>query len=114
MDKKQVLQVFKVIQSVYPRFMPEDTQEQQNKLDTWALMMKDMDYERVMKRTQEHVVGNKFPPTIAEISAYPTEKNKSIEKMNQWKREAEQVPQETKDRFQRELQKLVEAMSDDQ
>ncbi|SDO80301.1 replicative helicase loader/inhibitor [Halobacillus aidingensis] len=113
MDKAQVLKVFKVLQNAYPRFMPDNTEDAQEKLDTWTRMMRDMDFKRVMKKVEEHTVSNKFPPSIAEISAYAPKENESLKKMEQWEREAAEVPQETKDRFLAELNKLMEAKVND-
>lgn len=61
--------------------------------------MKGMDFDRVMARAKEHVTTNKFPPTIAEISAYAPEKNEHLEKFERWKREAAQVPESKKREF---------------
>ncbi|SEH77883.1 Loader and inhibitor of phage G40P [Halobacillus karajensis] len=114
MDKKQVLEIFKVLQNIYPRFMPESTEEAQDKLNTWTRMMRDMDFKRVMKKVEEHIIANKFPPSIAEISAYAPKDNESLRKMEQWRKEAENVPQETKDRFQAKLKELMEAKTNGQ
>jgi len=100
--KADVLELFKLIKSIYPTF--EVTQE---KIDIWANVMKKMDYERVIVRAREHFAENKFPPTIAEIAAYAPEKNEHLEKMRQWEKEAEQVPQRVKDNFKKQLEKLL-------
>ena len=108
MNKAQVLEVFKVIKSVYPNF--DATQE---KLDVWSRVMRKMDFDRVMKKTEEHVVENKFPPSIAEISAYAPPKNDALDKMRKWEEEAARVPEETKRQFREQLQKLIEGKRHD-
>lgn len=108
MTKAEVLELFKLIKSIYPNF--EVTQE---KIDMWADVMKGMDFDRVMSRAKEHVTTNKFPPTIAEISAYAPEKNNHLEKFEQWKREAKQVPESKKQAFRKEVQRLIEAKSNE-
>ena len=106
MTKANVLELFKLIKSIYPNF--EVTQE---KINIWASVMKDMDFDRVMARAREHVQENKFPPTIAEISAYAPKENKALEKMERWQREAEQVPDEVKQRFRQKMQQLIQEKS---
>ncbi|CEI81266.1 Loader and inhibitor of phage G40P [Oceanobacillus oncorhynchi] len=106
MTKAEVLELFKLIKSIYPNF--EVTQE---KIDMWADVMKGMDFDRVMARAKEHVTTNKFPPTIAEISAYAPEKNEHLEKFERWKREAAQVPESKKREFYEAVKKLVEDKS---
>lgn len=106
--KADVLELFKLIKSVYPNF--EVTQE---KIDIWANITKDMDFKRVMVKTKEHVATNKFPPTIAEIAAYAPEKNEHLEKMKQWEREASKVPQEVKENFRRQMEKLFKDKAND-
>lgn len=114
MNKVQVFEVFKVIQSMYPRFMPDEVEDQQKKLDVWAKLMRDMDYDRVMKKTEEHITESKFPPTLAEITAYAPEEDNNQKQLEEWRKEAAKVSQETKDRFQNELRKLTEAKTHDQ
>lgn len=102
MNRDQVVELFKLIKSVYPNFDVDS-----HKVDTWTRLMKDMDYKRVMAKTEEHVQSNKFPPTIAEISAFAPPENETLKKMEQWEREAEQVPDEVKQRFAQNLNKLL-------
>lgn len=62
MTKKEVFELFKFIVSFYPHF--EVTQE---KIDNWALIMKDQNFDRVMFRVRKHVETEKFPPTPSEL-----------------------------------------------
>lgn len=102
MTREEVVQLFKLLKSFYPNF---DVSSE--KINHWTWAMKKMDFNRVMAKAQEHVQSNKFPPTIAEIAAYAPKKNEALEKMQQWKREAEQVPPEVKKQFAYKLQKLL-------
>lgn len=102
MTREEIIELFKLIKSVYPTF--EVTTE---KVDSWTRLMKDMDYKRVMAKTEEHAQSNKFPPTIAEIAAYAPEENKHLEKMRQWKKEADKVPEEVKTDFKNKMQQLL-------
>lgn len=103
MNRDQVIELFKLIKSVYPTFEVDS-----HKVDTWTRLMKDMDFKRVMAKTEEHVQSNKFPPTIAEISAFAPPKNETLEKIEQWEREAAKVPQEVKERFRKKMEQLFE------
>lgn len=101
MTREEVIELFKVIKSVYPTFEVSST-----KVDTWARMMHKMDFKRVMAKAEHHTMENKFPPTIAEIAAYAPEKNNHLEKMKKWEREASNVPQEVKENFRRQMEQL--------
>src|SRR5699024_3027306 len=107
MNREQVKQLFQLIGSVYPTFLPDDQDKLISKVDTWTHLMKDMYFKRVMVKAEKHVQSNKFPPTIAEISAIAPPKNETLEKMKQWEREAEQVPDEVKQNFAKQLEHLI-------
>lgn len=98
--------MFKLIKSVYPNFEVDQT-----KVDTWSNVMKGQDYDRVIIKLQEHMKANKFPPTIAEISAYAPKRNEHLEKMKMWKQEASKVPEETKQQFRDKLMQLIREKS---
>ena len=106
MNREQVIELFKFIKSVYPTF-----EVSSKKVDVWTKVMRDMDYYRVMKRAEEYVVENKFPPTIADIAAYAPPKNETLKQMKQWRKEAEQVPTEVKLRFREKMKQLIEEKS---
>lgn len=73
--------------------------------------MKDMDYELVTKRLMSHVVENKFPPTIAEISAYASKENTYLKELEHRHEKAEEVPQHIKDDFREKFEELVRKRS---
>jgi len=108
MNREQVKELFKLIKSVYPMF--EVTSD---KIDSWTRLMKKMDFERVMAKTEKHVQSNRFAPTIAEISAYPPEKNEHLEKMQRWKEEAAKVSPEKKKQFAKQMKQLIESKRND-
>lgn len=103
MTREQVKSLFRFLVSVYPNF-----EVSTEKIDTWTAVMKDMDYDRVMAKARAHAQENKFPPTIAEISAYAPKKNDTFEKMRKWEEEASRVPQHVKDNFKRQIKILFE------
>lgn len=106
MEREHVVKLFKEIKNIYPTF-----EVSTEKVNTWARMMKKMDNNRVMAKLEEHSLVNKFPPTIAEISAYAPEKNEHLEKMRQWEKEAAKVPQSVKDDFRKQMKKLFQEKS---
>lgn len=103
MNRDQVKNLFKVLVKAYPSFEVDA-----EKVDIWTSIMKNMDYERVMARAQEHIQTNKFPPTIAEISAFAPKKDDTLEKMRQWEEEAKKVPTHVKQNFEKQIKKLFE------
>lgn len=106
MNREQVIELFKFVKSVYPTF-----EVSSKKVDVWTKVMRDMDYYRVMERAEEYVVENKFPPTIADIAAYAPPENETLKQMKEWRREAEQVPDEVKQRFYQKMKKLIQEKS---
>src|SRR5690625_2846423 len=101
-NKKQIVEMFKLIKSVYPNFEVD-----QMKVDAWAKVMRGQDYDRIIIKLKEHKKTNKFPPTIAEITANAPKKNYHLKKKKKWKREAAKVPEETKSQFREKLKQLI-------
>lgn len=111
MNREQVKELFQFLISVYPNFMPETDKKLTQKVNAWASVMQTMDFDRVMARAREYAQENRFPPTIAEISAYAPPENETLKQMEQWRREAEQVPTETKIEFSRKMKQLIKEKS---
>lgn len=102
MERKEVVDLFKFLKNIYPNFEVDS-----GKADTWHRLMKDMDFERVMVKAEQHVQANKFPPTVAEIAAYAPAKNEHLEKMKRWEEEAAKVSPEKRARVSAEIQELI-------
>ncbi|WLR44418.1 DnaB-like helicase C-terminal domain-containing protein (plasmid) [Bacillus carboniphilus] len=62
MTKKQVLELFKFLKSVYPSIEVD-----QYKIDKWALLLKDQDPARVMRMAEDHAMHKPFPPSVADL-----------------------------------------------
>lgn len=62
MTKKQVAEVLLQIHNVYPRF-----DVTQSRIDTWHGFLKDQNPATVMRKVENHILKEKFPPTIAEV-----------------------------------------------
>lgn len=85
MTKKQVVELFKLIVSVYPQF-----EVNQAKIDIWFRLMRNQNYERVMHRAERYIKTNKFPPTIADLREQvdETRNNDFLSKVAKWESEA--------------------------
>lgn len=85
MDRKQVIEVFKLLKSVYPNF---DVSTE--KVDIWTRLLKDQNPAIVMKNAERYVLTQKYPPTIADLRETNTESRSDdfLKKIRQWEREA--------------------------
>ncbi|WP_186579725.1 replicative helicase loader/inhibitor [Aquibacillus kalidii] len=103
MTHDEAVDVLETIAEVYPRY--ELTKK---KAAILLPQLKQMDYQLVLAKLSAYVADHPFAPTIAEIAAYPAKQNEHIRLINQWKQEAENVPQETKQAFQLQMKRLVD------
>lgn len=62
MTKRQVAELLKFLHDVYP-----SVELTQSRIDTWHKLLKDQNPATVMRKAEEHVLRNKFPPTIADL-----------------------------------------------
>lgn len=108
MNKEQVLNILEAISTNYHNFKVDE-----KKLNFWSFAMKGMNYELVTKKLMAHVVESKFPPSIAELSAYSAEKNNHLEEMKEWKKESAKVPESKKQEFREQLMKLIKDKAND-
>lgn len=77
MNKKDVVELFKFLNAVYPKF--EVTQE---KLNAWAPLFTDQDFDEVMKKAQDHAMESRFVPTISELVTVKVPKKKDSRDMD--------------------------------
>ena len=77
MNKEQMKELLMLINNAYPRFLPDDKQQAQAKVELWKSYMKDWDYERTKKYIRRHIAESVFEPKIAEVKA-PIRKELSI------------------------------------
>lgn len=89
MDRKHVIEVFKVIKGVYPLF-----EVSTEKVDLWARLLKDQNPAVIMRNTEKYVLNQKFPPTIADIREVKLEahSNDFLKKVAMWESEASGKP----------------------
>jgi hypothetical protein len=82
MEKKEVIQILAMIESVYPQFKISD-----ETVLMWLRVSKGMDYQLVMQRLTAHIAKHRFPPVLAEIAAFQESENRYLQKTKQWEQE---------------------------
>jgi hypothetical protein len=103
MNRNEAIEVLRAISDIYPNtFDLTDT-----KIKLLVPQLVKMDYKRVMVNLSSFAAMNKFPPTIADIAGYAPEHNDSLEKMRKWNEEAAKVDPAVKERFKRDMEKLL-------
>lgn len=106
MKREEALFVLQTIQEVYPKY---DLPEMKVRMLVRELLP--MDYVEVMKNLARHTARYPYPPMIAEIAAYPREREEQVERLNQWRKEAEEVPEEMREAFHKQMLKVLEEKS---
>lgn len=104
MNKQEASYVLKMIKDLYPTFHLSQTKG--------AMLMREllpMDYEGVMKNVMKHVANHPYPPTIVEIAAYPKQQTNETDKLDAWRKQAQDVSQEMKEQF---FQKMYQLLKD--
>jgi hypothetical protein len=87
MTGDQTYSILKHIAAAYPRF--EITEQ---RLEVWHEYLQNMPYEQVLAKVKHHIASEKFPPSIAEISVQPRQKNEFLEELKEWERDAKYNP----------------------
>jgi len=62
MTKRQVTQLLAFLNDVYPNL-----EVTQSRIDTWFALMKDQNPATVMKKAEDYVLKNSYPPTVADL-----------------------------------------------
>ncbi|WP_217587489.1 replicative helicase loader/inhibitor [Lentibacillus saliphilus] len=102
MTHEEAVDILEMIAEVYPKF--EMTRK---KAALLLPPLKEMDYKGVLDKLSAHVVKHPYAPTIAEIAAYPPERNLHLEEMSRWHAEAAKVSPEVKARFRDAMLELI-------
>lgn len=91
MNREQVKELFQLLVYTYPRF-----EVSTQKIDTWTRLMQGQDANKVMKRAENYVKDNKFPPSFAELYEKKIEAHSSdfLEKVEKWKQDATGKPRD--------------------
>lgn len=78
MNEEQKLEVMETIRLVYPNFMDKDLNRARRKKVLWFRLLENMDFDRVMKKLDEHILISPYEPKISDIAAVK-EKIKTID-----------------------------------
>jgi len=65
----------------------------ERRIEVWSSHLMNMPYKPVLERVNQHILREKFPPTIAEVSVKVQTNNEFLDEQSQWR---EQVKQEKK------------------
>src|SRR5699024_8814317 len=108
MDRREAIQVLETIKDIYPRY---DISKKKAQMLIPELIQ--MDGNGVMEKLSAHVASHHYPPTIAQIAAYPVESNHHLDKIKKWRMDAAQVTTEIKQRFHKQMTQLVKDKAND-
>ncbi len=108
MKRNEAIDVLEEIGDIYSKFELSET-----KATILLEKLLPMDYNLVKRNLSDHAAAKPYPPTIAEIAAYPAEENHHLQLIEKWRAEAAMVPDSLKEEFQREMIKLIKEKHDD-
>lgn len=109
MTNAEAAEILLTIHEVYPSY---ELTERKMKILVPALLH--MDLAGVMKRLNEYIMINPWPPTIADIAAYPDKENEILKKTYEYEKLATENPP-TKEQileFQTRFQQLLSEEND--
>lgn len=86
MTEEQALDIMGTIAAAYENFKLNE-----KRVIVWSEQLVKMDYKGVLHNLKRHINTNKFPPTIADISAKLPEKNAFLEEQKQWREEVKRA-----------------------
>lgn len=102
MKHEEAVRVLEALQELYPKF-----ELSKKKVQILLPHLEKMDYQGVMAKLSAYVTDHPYAPAIAEIAVYPAEANLHLRMMKEWQKEAEQVSEDTKRRFRKQMHKLL-------
>jgi len=87
MEIHEALEILQRIAASYTQF--DLTGEiGEKRIEVWSSHLIKMPYKPVLERTNHHILNEKFPPTIAEISVKPKQSNDFLSELKQWEKDA--------------------------
>lgn len=113
MKKDDASFIYQTLCDLYTNF--ESTE---NKAYVFVVNLMEMDYQQVWTNVLEYAATSPFPPKLSDIAAPSISKktkedNQYLANLEEWKKEADKVPEETKQRFKQKLQELSEVKKND-
>ncbi|WP_088103017.1 replicative helicase loader/inhibitor [Halalkalibacter urbisdiaboli] len=111
MTNEEAAEVLLTIRDVYPSY---EITERKMKIFVPALL--NMDFSGVMKRLNEYIMTNPWPPTISDIASYPIQENEILRKTKEYEKMASEDPptKEQIQELQARFQQLVLTESEDE
>ncbi|MDL4842503.1 hypothetical protein [Aquibacillus rhizosphaerae] len=106
MTKEEAFDVLQTIAAFYPNF-----QLTTDRAKALIQPLVRMNYDGVMDKLTNYALDHSFPPTLADIAVRLPEENKHLGLQKKWQLEAAQVPEETKQHFKREMERLLKKVS---
>lgn len=111
MTNEEAAEILLTIHEIYPTY---EITERKMKILVPALLT--MDLAGVVKRLNEYILTNSWPPTISDIAAYPSVENEILKKTKEYERLACDHPptEEQIQEFQARFQQLVGGGKEDE
>ncbi|RLL43914.1 hypothetical protein D8M04_13500 [Oceanobacillus piezotolerans] len=106
MMQKEAVEILETISEFYPTF--ELTKRKAKVLISHLLLM---DYEGVKNNLIIYIAKSPYAPKLSDIAVYPPEPNMHLEKWKKWEEEAKKVPEEVKQNFREQFDKLLKEIS---
>ncbi|MEC1551557.1 replicative helicase loader/inhibitor [Bacillus haynesii] len=91
MEVNQAMEILQRIAAAYTKFdLTGDVGKK--RIELWIDHLSKLPYEPVLAKVDEHILNNRFPPSIAEIKVRQPEKNEFLAKQKEWERNAKYSP----------------------
>ncbi len=106
MNKDEALEILRSLSDLFPAYSLTKA-----KAKNLLPVFEKMDYERVKQNLYAYALEHTYPPTIADIAAFPPDKDDYMDKIKEWQKEAAKVTPEQKAAFLEQFQRLVKEKS---
>lgn len=108
MEKEQAKEILEMISGAYTQFELDPA-----RVKVWTKQLLEMDYGHVVYNFEKYIKSEKWPPTIADIAAFPRRKDPTLEKIERFHEEAlsKTDPEEFKRVTQKNLRKVKEMVN---
>ncbi|WP_407270395.1 hypothetical protein [Radiobacillus sp. PE A8.2] len=103
MTYEEAIEVLQMLEDLFPKYVVTE-----RKTAVLLPALKTMDYDGVMRNISNHYMESPHAPTLKEVAAYPSQANPHIDQMAKWQEEAKKVTPETKEKFRKAFQELLE------
>ncbi|WP_066062872.1 replicative helicase loader/inhibitor [Neobacillus soli] len=98
MTKQEVIKLLVLIESVYSSCLTRG-----ETVLHWFKFCQELDYKKVMGNLQNHIRNSPYPPTIAEIAVFKTDRNALSEELETWILERSGIEQDSGNEIRRPI-----------